>query len=217
MTDSLIKAFNPFTDPVPDVIGLSKRTWVAWLRSLFAMRPVGNYRWLPNATETEIHVLDQGPYNAESSNSRPAVITVVGAGSWSQGALSQKTETAPFPREDPTIFLGMSSVSLTLNVLAREGEEARKLAYLVYRLVPVFEAALQRFGIHGVISNLVVGQETPAGALVQGSSASEWKMVPIQAPYFVKDALELKTPDGVGTFQPMLRAITMQMTTLLNA
>ena len=216
MQSSVIKKYNPFDDPIPDVIGESKRIWITWLKSLFASRPVGRYRWVPNATESEIHILDQGPYNVEHTNARPAIITVVGPGTWSQGAFSQKAVMAPFPLEDPTVFLGLSSVSMTINCLAREGEEARALAYHIYRLVPVFEIALQRFGVHGVINNLVVGQESPAGALVQGSSSPEWKMVPVQAPYFIKDALEMRTPEGVGTFQPMLRAITMQMTTLLN-
>lgn len=216
MESSVVKRYNPFDDPIPDVIGDSKRVWITWIKSLFARRPVGQYRWVPNATESEIQVLDQGPYNIERTNARPAIITVAGPSTWSQGAFSQKAEMSPFPNEDPTIFLGMSSVSMTINCLAREGEEARSLAYHIYRLVPVFEVALQRFGIHGVINNLVIGQESPAGTLVQGSSAPEWKLVPIQAPYFIKDALELKTPEGVGTFQPMLRAITMQMITLLN-
>lgn len=216
MESTVVKTFNPFTDPIPDVIGESKRVWITWLRSLFATRPVGHHRWLPNESETEIFIMDQGPYNVETANARPAVVLIVGPGSWSQGSFSQKAEMSPFPNEDPTVFLGMSSVSLTLNVIAKEGEEARSVAYYIYRLVPVFEAALQRFGVHGVVSNLVLGQESSAGALVQGSSAPEWKLVPVQAPYFLKDALEMKTPEGAGAFQPMLRTITMQMTTLLN-
>jgi len=120
-----------------------------------------------------------------------------------------------FINDNSTYYQGLINAAFTINCIAREGAEARKLAYYVFRLVPVFEKVLQKMGIHGVVNNLVVGQETSAGALVQGSSMPEWKLVAVQAPFLIKDRLHLDAT-GDEAFQPMIQYITMRMETLLN-
>ena len=217
MTSSTIKTYHPFNDPIPDVFGLAVRTWIAWIKSLFASRPVGQFRWVPNESETEIIITDQGPINAESPHYRPAIITALGPGSWTGTGLTQRLQMAPFPLDAPTVYSGMSSVNFSITCVAREGAEARRLGYYLYRLIPVFEPILQKFGLHGVTAALVIGQENPAESLVQGSSMPEWKAVTIQAPFFVKDTLIADAPGGDWAFQPMVRSITISMQTLLSS
>lgn len=212
---SILPAYNPFKDPIPDVLNHALRCWVSWLKSLFGARPPSNYRWVPNQTETEIIILDQGPVQLEAPNSRPAIITQLGASTWSGSGMSQMMTIENFINGSPTYYQGLISAAFSINVIAREGAEARKLAYHIFRLLPIFEPVLQKMGIHGVVNNLVIGQETSAEALVQGSSLPEWKLVAIQAPFFIKDTLVLET-SGEEAFQPMIRYITMRMETLLN-
>jgi hypothetical protein len=129
--------------------------------------------------------------------------------------MSQMMTMENFVNGDSIYYQGLISAAFSIHCIAREGAEARKLAYYVFRLIPVFEKVLQKMGLHGVVNNLVVGQESPAGALVQGSSMPEWKLVTVQAPFLIKDTL-LFDSTGEGTFQPMIQYITMRMETLLT-
>lgn len=212
---SLVTAYHPFKDPIPDVLNGAVRAWVSWLKALFSSRPPGEYRWVSNQSETDIIIVDQAPQNMESPNTRPLIVTQIGSSTWTGSGMSQQLTVGNFLNEDQIFYQGLISASFSINCIAREGAEARKLAYYIFRLIPVFEKILQKMGIHGVVNNLVVGQETSAGALVQGSSASEWKLVAVQAPFLIKDTLYLAS-SGEEAFQPMIHYITMRMETLLN-
>ena len=215
MVSNVVKRYNPFHEPIPDVLTDSVRCWISWMKALFSLRPPGNYRWLPNMSETEIVIIDQGPYNIESPNKRPAIITTLGPSTWAMSGISQMESTFPgIPNAWQINFLGMISAAIGINVVAREGAEARTIAYHVFRMIPVFEKLLQRKGLHGVSYSLVIGQESSAGALVQGSSAPEWKLVTVQAPFMLHDYLEMEenTP---GSVQEIVQQITMQMDVLL--
>jgi len=212
---SAMPAYHPFNDPIPDVLNDAVRAWVSWLKSLFSARPVGDFRWTSNQSDTDIIIIDQAPQNMESPNTRPMLVTQLGSSTWTGSGMSQQLTTGNFLNQNEIYFQGLISASFSINCIAREGAEARRLAYFIFRMVPVFEKILQKMGIHGVVNNMVIGQETSAGALVQGSSASEWKMVVIQAPFLIKDTLYLGSA-GEEAFQPMIQYITMRMETLLN-
>jgi len=212
---SLITPYHPFKDPIPDVMQLAVRAWVSWLKSIFGARPPGSYKWSPDQSATDIVIVDQGPIQLESPNLRPSIITMMGASTWAGQGMTTMLTLDNLADGVPITYQGLINAAFSINFIAKEGAEARKIAYYVFRLLPVFEKVLQKMGLHGVVNNLVLGQETSPGALVQGSSMSEWKMVPLQAPFFIKDTLSMDS-SGEDSFQPMIQYITMRMTTMLN-
>jgi len=211
VTSSLIKPYDPFAGELHDSIFQSTRVWDAWIKALFAARPVGNYRWVNNPTETEIHITNESPYQMESPTSQPQIVISMGPCNWTSTGIM---DHGGFVTENPRVHVGMSSVSLGLNCIAKEAGEARAIAYFVYRLIPVFEKVLQKYGISGIVQNLTLGTATSANSLVQGSPLSSWRLVPIQVPYFQQDTLE--EAETSETFHGQVRRITMQMDELLG-
>lgn len=208
MTSELVKTFNPFKEAIPDTIYSATRIWNAWLKSIFALRPVGGFHWVPNETETEIVIMDQGPYNIENKV-RPAIITVMGPATWASAGKMYSEFLG-----GNEIHTAMSSCTVAINCVANEGTVARKLGYLVYRLIPVFDGTLKKYGIHGVMQNLAMSPESPPGTLVAGSSSPEWSMVSVQVPFMIQDTLAVKQDDE--SFHAMVRSITISMESILG-
>ena len=211
MVSSIIKPFSAFDGELEDVLFNSTRVWVTWLKALFGARPVGNYRWVENQTETEIHIVNESPYQMEAPTSQPQLVVTMGPSSWSDSGI---VDLGRFIDPESQVHTGMTSVSMSISCIAKEPGEARAIAYFVFRLIPVFENVLQKYGIHGVVKNLTIGQTSSANSLVQGSPLSEWRMVQVQVPYFQQDTLVVS--ETAETFHGQVHRIRMQMDELLG-
>ena len=118
-TTSNINRVSPETGAplVTDRLLIANRAWLTWLQGLFKSRPIGNYKWDRNVTETEIIITDQNPSGSEPSNKRPIIATSRGAATWARGR--------PLP----------PSLTPLAPLLAPLGALCRKYVYFVHRTV----------------------------------------------------------------------------------
>ena len=189
-----------------DRLYVATRAWLLWLQGLFRTRPPGEYRWDPNVDETELIITDQLPNAAERTNKRPVISTSRGQAGFMSTSMSQ--QMVPSFRSPSAVYTDLIACSVTINVLAREGLEAQKLAYLVFRLIPVFRDSILRLGrMHAISNNISLTQESTPGQILPGSSTPEWRMVQLVVPFFIQDTIRADEKD----FYPLVRAVNLHM------
>lgn len=192
-----------------DRLVVATKAWLVWLQGLFASRPVGHYRWDRNITETEIVISDQMPTNIEPTNKRPIITTARGPASWASLSINQVRDRTLLG--ESRVYSDLVTCSMTISVIAKEGLEAQGLAYMLFRMIPVFKPQLLRLGrMHSLGNNVQLTPETSHGALVPGSSVPEWKMVQLTIPMYIQDTI---SSDDEG-FHTMLKAVTLEMQVL---
>jgi hypothetical protein len=189
-----------------DRLYIATRAWLLWLQGLFKTRPPGEYRWDPNDDETELIITDQLPNAAERTNKRPIISTSRGHAGFMSTSTSQ--QMIPSFSSPSTVYSDLIACSVTINVIAREGLEAQKLAYLIFRLIPVFRESILRLGrMHAISNNISLTQESMPGQMIPGSSAPEWRMVQLVVPFFIQDTIRVDEKD----FYPLVRAVNLHM------
>jgi hypothetical protein len=208
VTTSAINPISPevsFTLP-GDRLLEATRAWLVWLQGLFKSRPIGQYKWHPNLTETEIIISDQNPSGMETTNKRPLIVTSRGPAGWVSSSTSQRTRLY-FHKEDEVIS-DIINCSVTISIIAREGLEAQNIAYTIFRMVPVFKAEIMRVGrMHAIGNNIQLTPETQHGQVVPGSSTPEWKMVQLIIPFYVQDVISVTSED----FYTLIKAVKLHM------
>jgi len=191
---------------VTDRLLIANRAWLTWLQGLFKSRPIGNYKWDRNVTETEIIITDQNPSGSEPSNKRPIIATSRGAATWASTSMNQ---TIHINLASPNrIISDIIGCSVTISVIAREGLEAQGLAYELFRMIPVFKTSIMKLGrIHAIGNNITLTPETQHGQIVQGSSVPEWKMIQLVIPFYIQDVISVEDED----FYTLIRAVNLHM------
>ena len=97
--------------------------------------------------------------------------------------------------------------SMTFTCCAREGIEAQEIAYLIFRMIPVFKPSIQKAGrIHWISNNVQIFPETSHGEIVQGSSYPEWRAVQVSVPFSIQDVISAEKG-----FYNVLRAVNLHM------
>jgi hypothetical protein len=188
-----------------DRLLLATRAWLVFLQGLFKSRPAGHHKWHPNLSETEIIITDQNPSDVESGNLRPIISTARGPATWGSTSLSQTTPSFATPNKVISDLIGCST---TITVVAKEGLEAQNLAYMIFRMIPVFKPQIQRLGrIHAISNNITLTQETQQGQIVPGSSTPEWKMVQLIVSYYVQEVIRVEEKD----FYSLVQAVNLHM------
>jgi hypothetical protein len=176
-----VKTGEPFPlgyDPLYRVT----RGLIRFLKGLFKSQNPGNYQWTEDPVQSEIFITDQSPVNLEVNEKRPAIVTIRGPAAWANLGLGQTVMVdMTTGRKDKQDLI---SCSMTFACLSREGVEAQRLAWIIFSHLPLFKSLINRDvpGIHNLGNNMTLSGETGAGALVQGSSAPEWKMVQVVVP-----------------------------------
>ena len=189
-----------------DRLVVATRAWLVFLQGLFRSRPAGCQMWSPNIDETEIIITDQNPSHLESTNNRPIICTARGPATWSGTSLSQAMQ--PVFHSPRKVMSDMMGTSMTLSVVAREGLEAQSLAYLIFRMIPIFKPQIMRLGrMHAIGNNITLTQETQMGQIVPGSSTPEWKMVQLMIPFYIQDVISADEKD----FYSMVQAVNLHM------
>lgn len=189
-----------------DRLLVATRAWLIWLQGLFGSRPVGYHHWDPNIAETEIVISDQMPTNIEPTNKRPIITTSRGPLVWSGMSTARVRDQDIFGQHK--VYSDIAACSMTLSIIAKEGLEAQALAYMLFRMIPVFMPQLLRLGnMHSLGNNVQLTPETAHGALVPGSSVPEWKMVQLVVPFYIQDTFST-SDEG---FYMMLKDVTTRM------
>lgn len=201
---------NNITFPaIEDRIYLVTRGFCIWLQSLFATAPAGEFRWRPEEDESEILIVEQEPTEAQRSNRRPIISVTRSAMTFSGSSVGQAYRQSVV--SDATTFTDLIPGSITLRFIARTGPEAQALAVTVAMLLPVFRPSICRLcRLHQLGLNVTIGTESSYTQYVAGSSAPEWKVVPLYVPIVVQTVI---STDG-GNVSPFLRAVELNMETL---
>ena len=189
-----------------DRLVVATRAWLMFLQGLFKSRPAGFHKWSPNIDETEIIITDQNPSHLEGTNNRPIICTARGPATWSGTSLSQTMQ--PVFESSRKIVSDMMGVSVTISVVAREGLEAQNLAYMIFRMIPMFKPQIMRLGrMHAIGNNLTLTQETQMGQIVPGSSVPEWKMIQLMVPFYIQDVISADEKD----FYSLVQSVNLHM------
>lgn len=208
MTTSASNSSSPsvaFFEP-EDRLLTATRAWLIWLQGLFKSRPYGHYHWEDNPDETEVVITDQFPSSGPSTNRRPLIVTSRGPAMWSGTSVDRVMEQDLLGRRK--VYTDLMGSSMTISVIAREGLEAQNIAYMIFRMIPVFAPQLLRLGrMHMLGNNVQLTPETPHNALVQGSSTPEWKQVQLVIPFYIQDVISSED----NGFYTMFRDVTVHM------
>ena len=182
------------------------RAWLMFTQGLFKSRPAGYHRWSPNMDDTEIIITDQQPAQMENTNKRPIISTARGPATFSGTSMSQTVQ--PSFHSPKRVISDMLGCSITISVIAREGLEAQGLAYLLFRMIPIFKPSIMRLGrLHAIGNNITLTQETQMGQIVPGSSTPEWKMVQLIIPFYIQEVISADEKD----FYSLMQAVNLHM------
>ena len=206
-----ISSNNTFPQ-IEDRIYMVTRGICIWLQSIFANAPAGTTRWRPEDEETEIVIVEQEPTESQRSNRRPIISVTRSAMTFSGGTVGQVYRHDVI--SDATTFTDLIPGHITLRFIARTGPEAQALAMTVAMLLPVFRPSICRLcRLHQLGLNVTIGPESPYNQYIAGSSAPEWKVVPIYIPVTIQTMI---STDG-GSYNSFLRAVEITMETLSSS
>ena len=183
----------PFYD---DLLYKATAGFVLLLKALFKDQPAGQYKWAKDKTDSEIIITDQHPINLEVQEKRPAIVTIRGPASWAAASLGQTVQHAWIT--DKVVKQDLISTTISFACVSREGVEAQRLSWFIFTMLPLFKPIIHRSipGVFDVGARMQVSPEVDAGALVQGSSSPEWKMVQVMCPLTLwhKSSIESADP-----------------------
>lgn len=188
-----------------DRLYLATRAWILWIQGLFSTRPVGDYKWSSNPSETEILVTGSFPTDTQKTVKKPFIVVQRGPaqylGTSHDGILHQNMSGTQIT------FADIIATSITISCVAREGPEAQRIAYTLFRLIPVFRRSIQRLGrIHAIPHNITIGQEAGYSSIVPENGFPEWRIVQVGAAFQIQDVVSAETD-----FHTVLRAVNLHM------
>ena len=199
-----------FYDDTPDPLFRAQRVFVAFLQGLFAKRPAGRHRWLPNDEETEILIVGQSPEVLTTPHKRPVISVVRGAASWMGTSQSGVLEESMLNYDWK--FTDMVASTVTINCLAKLPVEAQKIAWITFLALRIFKRLIQRYGqVHGLGQQMQLG---PVGPPIGNTAFSDWAMVQVHVPFFVQEVISIS--DNDPNYQILLRDLTIAVKTTLE-
>jgi len=186
-----------------DAMRKAIRGWLMFLQGFMKERPAGRYRWHPDPNQTEILIVDQ---ESDITITRPRIVTTRGPYGWvgtSHAQILQQSLESP-----NKMFTDLLQASVAINVVMREGLEAQNLAYTIMRAIPFFRPQIARVaGLHAIMTNMSISQESPIGQVVSGSAVPEWKKVTLTVPFYLQDTIKVEGED----FYSLMKAVTLNM------
>jgi len=188
-----------------DRLYYATRAWLKWLQGLFSTREPGKWKWSQNETETEILIYDHHPTGTQKTNKRPFITSTRGMAQMVGVSRDQRKDQDPLGEDFTVSDILITSIQLTC--CAREGVEAQELAYLVFRLIPVFKPSIMKIGrIHHIDNRIQISPETAHGELVPGSSFPEWRAVQVQVTFSIQDVISIEKD-----FHNIIRTVNLHM------
>jgi hypothetical protein len=168
--------------PTEDPILWTTRLFVRFAQVIFGTFDKGNYHWDPDLNNTEIIVSDQATINREVVQKRPAIVTQRGDMNFMNVSMDQFRSFDPSTgRREHT---DLASSVMTFNCLSTEGLEAQRIAWALAYAIRTLKRSLMQAGLHRVGEDVMVGKESPPGAVVPGVANNEIVLVPVIVPYY---------------------------------
>jgi hypothetical protein len=195
--------------PGEDPLAHYTRIFVRFLQLVFASFEKGAYQWSSDMQNTDIVISDQAQIDREVVEKRPAIIVARGPVAAGNIALDQFYQY-DFATGRRT-FTDLMSCVMTYNVLAREGLEAQRIAWITFMATRRLKRTLMRAGpMHRVGEDGNVGAESPPGAFVAGDP-SEVVMVSVSIPFYFQDAWSVEPID-----KTLLKELNLALTSEAN-
>ena len=179
-TRSPIKHFSETI--ADDRLAYIERAFILFVRGLFRTRPLGYHRWSPNEDESEIFIAGGEPEQGSSGFNVPRIIIKHGPASFVGTSTSQSLNHG-FGGQAPE-YLDLVGTSISMRFSAKEGLEAGRLAYTVFRMILPFRKQLAQVGAfhHLNTSRMQLSAETPRNAGPIRSSNPEYKTSTLMVP-----------------------------------
>ncbi len=179
------------------------RIFTRFLQVLFGTFDKGSYKWEDDAQLSDIIIQGEGTVDREVVEKRPAIIIARGPAAFGNVSLDQfKAFDYYTGRRSHTDLI---SAVMTYNVLAPEGLEAQRIAWISAYATRAFKRTLMHLGLHRVGEELSIGAESPPGALVPGNP-TEIILVPVSVPFYFQNSWSVEPQDKV-----LLNAISVNV------
>lgn len=191
---ALQEQYNPRTG---NWLSDTKDILIRFLQDLFFQMPRGQgcYHFEPghdpgstDEENTEIIISDAGSLNTDSVESRPAIIVSRGPFAYGNTSLDQLLKKDPGLMSNKRVHTDLLSGSFVLNCISSTGLEAEEVALIVMKAIRIYRRELQKAGFFHIGTMVQVGNETPAGALVQGDSDEDFINVPVSLPVYYQES-----------------------------
>jgi hypothetical protein len=202
MSESVIKGPALPQGHADDPLAHYTRVFCRFLQITFESFDKGHYKWHADEALTEITITDQAPLPKVVVERRPAIVLQRGPFEYVNIALNQFAGVDPRAYTGRRDFTDLVQATMTYSCLSRVGLEAGKLAHICAVATRRLKRVLLRSGLHWVGEKVVIGPETPPGAIVQ-SDPNEIVMVPVSVPFYYQDSwsvepLDKKLLTGMG-------------------
>jgi len=166
-----------------------RNSYIATLQGVFNAFDYGSHlpHWDEDPEQTEIVITGDAPVSYEVVSQKPHIIVLLGGFGYVGVAMDQLEEQtiAGATRKHADLIQG----AMTINVLARFSDEARRFATLCMRSISYFRRHLQTAGgFHHIDSRLSCSQPLPPEGLVSGTGEQELTLVSVASPFYVADS-----------------------------
>lgn len=174
------------------------RCFLLFLQGLFEQFETGSFKWSDDEKLSEIAIHDQVPIPKDRVDQKPQIVTMRGPAQFGNLTLDQMRNVDMRTGEKERTDL--VSCTMTINVIAKNGIEAQRIAWIIMRHVRTFKTTLQRTGMHKVGDDVQMSPESPPGTFVSGEVEPDFVLISVFCPFFFQwtekdrplDALLLK-------------------------
>lgn len=180
-----------------------------FLQTVFGNFDKGHNHWSSDEQATEIIITDQAPIGREVVERRPAIILAMGPAGSANTSIDQLFSVDTL--KDRKVHTDLMSSTMTLNCLAKEGLEARRIAWQCFRFVRAFKRQLMKTGMHRVAEEMQIGAESAPGAIIAPEVGSEIVMVSTTIPFYFQDFWAVEPAD-----KNLLKQVVIAVTSQLN-
>jgi hypothetical protein len=184
------------------------RVFLTFLQGLFEQFPEGSYRWSDDEKLSEIGITDQVPIPRARVDQKPQIVTMRGPARFANLTLDQMrrldSRTGEKERTD------LVSCTMTINVIAKNGVESQRIAWIAARHIRTFKTLIQRHGLHKIGDELEVGPISPPGSFIDGESDMTFVLTSVQAPFHFQWT-EISRPLDA----PLLRSMEVRLRSAL--
>jgi hypothetical protein len=203
ITSGLVEPQGPGEEP----LYYYTRVFLTFLQGLFEQFPEGSYRWSDDEKLSEIGITDQVPVPRSRVDQRPMIVVMRGPAQFANLTLDQMRKLDSMSGEKERTDL--VSCTMTLNVIAKNGVECQRIAWIVFRHLRTFKTLIQKHGIHKIGDDLQLGPESPPGSFVEESDP-KYVMVSVFAPFHFQWTERTRPLDA-----PLLRAVEARLRSAL--
>lgn len=193
MPERVIKGELPVQGVGEDPLYHYSRVFALFLQAVFGHFEKGHNRWTADEQATEIIITEQAPIGREVVERRPAIVLALGPAGSANISLDQMMSTNQMTQR--RLHTDLMSCTMSLNVLAKEGPEARRIAWQCFRFIRAFKRELMKAGMHRVGEEMQIGSESAPGAIISPESDSEMVMVTVSVPFYFQDFWAVEPTD----------------------